>query len=116
MNILAYRGTGSGPYSVNQKMHETELRRCSNAHSTALRDLLTAWQDYAKAHENNCGAPIGQDGVLGDYWADLGFAIKRLLDGETGGWDCGSLAQNITEAIDAQGIPNDGYSVNRDQD
>ncbi len=33
------------------------------------------------------------------------------LDGETGGFDCGSLAQNITEVIQAQGFETDGYSL-----
>ena len=37
------------------------------------------------------GSPIGEDGVLGEYWAEWGKALRGLLNGDCGRLDCGSL-------------------------
>lgn len=78
----------------------------------AMIDMLTGWELYAAAHKERYESGIGEDYCLGEYWAEIGLGIKRLLDGETGGLDCGSLAHNITAAIRAEGFDTDGYVLN----
>lgn len=109
--ILLYRGNTSETYTINAKQHADALAHKNNDFGRALRKMLEGWEAYAVAHEKRYEGKIGDDGLLGDYWANVGLAIKRLLDGDTGGWDCGSLAQNITEAIEEQGIATDGYCL-----
>lgn len=103
-----------GQESANHAQHMGALSlHKTNDHGRALRRMLEGWEDYATAYRKAYGSPVGDDGVIGDYWAEVGLTIKRLLDGETGGLDCGSIASNITEMILAEGISTDGYSVKR---
>lgn len=119
MNVLDYHGnpnTPDGKESANHFHHRravTEHR--TNATGRALRKLLDGWQQYAQAHESRFEDTIGNDYVIGPYWADVGLAIKRLLDGDTGGIDAGSVAHNIVEMIHAQGIETDGYTRTGDK-
>lgn len=80
-------------------------------HGKALRRMLEGWEDYARAYRKRYECSIGDDGVIGDYWREVGLAIKKLLDGETGGLDCGSIAANITNMIEAEGLKTDGYKI-----
>ena len=73
--------------------------------------MLVGWEEYAASHKKWYESPIGDDHVLGPYWAETGLAMKRLLDGETGGLDCGSIGHNILAAIEAEGFKTDGYSL-----
>jgi hypothetical protein len=72
---------------------------------------------FAKAYHARYDDPVAKsetnqlDHVIGPYWANVGLAIKRLLDGDTGGLDCGSIARNITAAIEAEGFETDGYKL-----
>ena len=111
-SILDYRGprdTESQQRCVGLIHHEATIcGRMESPFSEALMDMLVAWEQYAQAHEHMYESRIGDDPIIGDYWADVGLSIKRLLDGNCGGLDCGSIAQNITEAIESQGIATDG--------
>jgi hypothetical protein len=112
--ILQYVGpttNSDGEVTVNASEHSRALAGHTNAHGRALIQLLKGWEAYAEAHRLQFDAGIGDDHVTGDYWAEIGLAIKRLLDCEAGGLDCGSIAANITAAIEAQGFKTDGYSV-----
>jgi hypothetical protein len=112
MNVLAYRGpttNSDGQETVNHSEHQKALR--GDGLARAMRDMLKGWQHYARSHKRRYETPIGEDYVLGRYWAETGLAIKRLLDGETGGFDCGSIAANITDMIEAEGFKTDGYSL-----
>lgn len=110
--VLAFVGpthNGAGQESVNAYHHRKVLEGDTNKVSAALVAMLKGWEGYADAHRTRYETGIGTDYVLGDYWAEMGLCIKRLLDGETGGLDCGSIAHNIIEAIRAEGFETDGY-------
>lgn len=111
--ILKFRGntlTSNGKECVNSYHHRKALEYHTNAHGRALRKMLEGWEAYAKAARDAYSEPgedpykLGDDHVLGPYWAEVGLAIKRLLDGEVGGWDCGSISGNILEAIEREGM------------
>lgn len=110
-NILRYRGPSTPTLCVNEAQHRNALAGRTTAHGRAMMKMLTGWQEYADAHAERFEGGIGQDYLFGPYWAEIGLAIKRLLDGEAGGLDCGSIAANILDAINAQGIENDGYTL-----
>lgn len=101
----------AGHESTNSYQHRlaVDALGCHSPFAKALADMLRGWERYAEAHQDRYGEHIGNDHIIGDYWAEVGLAIKRLLDGETGGLDCGSIAQNITNAIAEVGIQTDGY-------
>lgn len=103
-------GDGNITVSYSQHVAATQHGR-TNAHGRALIKLLAAWEEYADAHQDRFGDGIGDDYVLGPYWANVGLAIKRLLDGETGGLDCGSIDRRVSEQIEAAGFKTDGYSL-----
>ena len=109
MAILDYFGNPDDK-TVNASEHR-RARAHPGPFAREIAGMLTAWEAYAKAHKTRYESSIGDDYVMGEYWANVGLAIKRLLDGECGGLDCGSLARNITEAITAEGIETDGYNV-----
>jgi hypothetical protein len=67
-------------------------------------NLLKEWAQYAEDHRKRYEAPIGEDGVMGQYWTDLGHAIRHLLDGETGRLDCGTLFHFIYETMRENGV------------
>lgn len=102
---------GKPTESVNAYQHRKALDGHTNEFGRALRKMLEGWEAYANASQERYECTIGEDHVMGEYWANVGFAIKRLLDGDVGGFDCGSLAANITGAIEAQGFKTDGYSL-----
>lgn len=115
MAILDYRGSAKYPYVVNAQEHRNALAGKTNDFGRALMQMLKGWEAYAQAHQARYEVGIGDDGVMGVYWAETGLAIKRLLDGDVGGLDCGSIGQNITEAIEAQGFVTDGYTLTDDE-
>jgi hypothetical protein len=119
MSVLDYRGperNSSGQVTVSAMEHSKARYGGGNKHSQAIREMLLGWALYAEAHEARFESGIGEDYVLGPYWANVGLAIKRLLDGETGGFDCGSLDHNITAMIEAQGFKTDGYELIESKD
>lgn len=66
---------------------------------SAIVKMLAAWSRYAKDHKARFDSPIGDDGVLGDYWKDAGLAIRGLLNGEMGQLDCGTLDAYILDTL-----------------
>lgn len=111
MQYFGSRENADGHTTVNAAQHSAALLGKTNDFGRALRKMLEGWEAYAAAHEARYEDSIGKDYVIGEYWANVGLSIKRLLDGETGGFDCGSLAANITGAIETQGFKTDGYSL-----
>jgi len=109
--ILDYHGPttdGDGRETVNAAQHRgAAYEGRTNAQGRALAQMLRGWEAYAEAYQDTYDGQIGEDGVIGPYWAHVGLAIKRLLDGDTGGLDAGSIAANILVAIQEQGIPTD---------
>jgi hypothetical protein len=114
INVLDYVGPHCNSYgkiTVSASQHINALAGKTNDFGRSLIKMLDGWQDYAKSHEVRYESPIGDDYVIGVYWAELGLAIKRLLDGETGGLDCGSISHNVLALLSEQGFKNDGYSL-----
>jgi len=73
----------------------------------ALVNMLRGWLEYAERHAAYYGTPVGDDGVLGPYWADIGQGIRRLLDGPVGRLDCGTIESIITGEMRAEGFDPD---------
>lgn len=109
-DVLAYRGPMPSN-CVNAAEHSKAYCGRTNDMGSALAAMLVGWEAYAKAHADSFDSKIGDDGVMGNAWAEAGLAMKRLLDGELGGFDGSSLAQNITEIIEENGLETDGYSI-----
>lgn len=119
--ILQYVGpthNSTGEETVNHSQHVAAVDRGrTNAQGRALIQMLKGWEAYQTAYHatyDDAQATPEQnemDAVIGRYWAETGLAIKRLLDGETGGLDCHSIASNITAAVVAEGFETDGYSL-----
>jgi hypothetical protein len=53
--------------------------------------LYRALISYAAQHERRYESRIGEDFVLGPAWLAIARNLLRLLDGETGRLDCGTL-------------------------
>ena len=102
-SILNYRGPG-GSFTVAEHEHENALRNKTNAHGRALMEMLVGWAKYAEAHRKQCESGIGEDGVLGAEWEAIGLSLIGLLNGETGGLDCGSIDGNVRELLKAEGF------------
>lgn len=73
----------------------------------SIRDLVGGWESYAMAHRDRYGSVIGEDYILGDAWRDVGLALHRLLDGETGRFDCGTLDQLLGAIAETHGMTLD---------
>lgn len=69
--------------------------------------LLRAWREYQTAHAKRYETGIGNDYVLGVEWENIGRAIIRLLNGETGRLDCGTLDGDIRRILADEGFCND---------
>lgn len=65
----------------------------------AIVNALWAWLTYADAHAKMFDAKIGDDYVLGVAWIAWGKAIRALLNGETGGLDCGTLDAILVDTL-----------------
>jgi hypothetical protein len=75
-----------------------------NPFESPMVNMLKSWAQYAEDHRKRYEAPIGEDGVIGQYWTDLGHSLRRLLDGETGRLDCGTLFHFIYETMRENGV------------
>lgn len=115
MSVLDYQGNplnNLNQLTINAADHGRAIRQKGiNPIGTALIDMLQGWENYAIAHKKRYESPIGNDYVLGEYWAETGLAIKRLLDGETGGLDSGSISANIIKIIEQENFVTDGYNL-----
>lgn len=71
---------------------------------TAILVMLRGLRWYAEAHSKRYESPIGDDGVLGESWAQGLRALRGLLNGETGRFDCGTLDSEICALAKAHGV------------
>ncbi len=105
--VLAFRGptnAGSGGLSVAFSSHIQAVSSQADGFGMAVKQMLIGWEAYAEAHRKRYGSGIGEDGVLGDHWERIGLELIGLLNGETGGLDCGSIDGNIREMLRAEGF------------
>lgn len=70
----------------------------------AIVKMLRAWIDYAHSHKARFESEIGQDGVLGPAWSDVGKSMLTLLNGDLGRLDGGTLDQIIRDNLTEQGL------------
>ncbi len=67
-------------------------------------DALRSWIDYALSHRQNYKTSIGDDGVLGEYWLQIGLGVRGLLNGDCGRLDCGTLDEIIVDNLNTAGF------------
>jgi hypothetical protein len=70
----------------------------------AIVGLIRSAAAYADQHQRRFESRIGEDGCLGEYWADIVRGIRGLLNGECGRLDCGTLDCLILDMLHAEGI------------
>jgi hypothetical protein len=87
-----------------QNRHNAAVEHPAAGFERAIITMLRGWLEYAEVHHAQYESLIGDDGVLGDEWRDLGKAIHGLLDGMTGRLDCGTLSTLIHDTLKANGI------------
>lgn len=66
--------------------------------------IVTELARYADWHESHYGTPVGDDGVLGDAWLDAIKAMRRLLDGDLGQLDAGTIDTLLADMAVAAGF------------
>ena len=105
--ILDWQGphtNSDGKECANHYHHRHALvGKSSEAHGESLRRMLEGWELYAHEYKDRYGDQIGDDSYLGEEWETLGKRLLRLLCGETGGFDCGSLDRNIRRILTENG-------------
>ncbi len=89
-----------------QQRHREALRYPTTAEQPII-NMLAGWVGYATAHASRYQSSIGDDGVLGPAWAEVGSAIRRLLNGDCGRLDCGTLDHIISENLTRCGFDPD---------
>lgn len=70
----------------------------------AIVGLMQAAANYADLHLASYGSKIGDDGVLGEHWADIVRGILGLLNGDCGRLDCGTLDGTLRDMLAAEGF------------
>lgn len=66
--------------------------------------LLQAWNDYAIEYKRHYDGTIGEDGVLGPAWQDIGTSIRTMLNGELKRLDGGTLDAYILDTLAENGV------------
>ena len=105
-NILKFKGptrNESGQLTVAAHEHCRAILT-PGGFSGAIGDLLTGLALYADTYRDRYHSPVGHDGVLGPAWEQIALGIRALLNGETGGLDCGSLDSNILDLLKENGV------------
>lgn len=72
------------------KRHERAMT-VPRSFERSLRALIDGLMSYAVDHEARYGSKLGEDGVLGEAWADALRGVRGLLNGELGDLDGGLL-------------------------
>jgi hypothetical protein len=93
---VAYHEHRLAGHRWNSGAHEPSTAR-------AMGKMLDGWEEYAAAHYSRFGSPLGEDYFLGEQWAEIGRALRALLNGEVGGWDCGTLDGNLLDCATENG-------------
>ncbi len=95
------------PNDTGWQTRHAQALRAPRDHEREIIALIEAWAQYADRHAERYEAGIGKDGYLGDHWHDLGRSIHKLLDGETGRLDCGTLSSFIHNTLRAEGFADE---------
>ena len=84
--------------------HDTSIISPDSTFEQPIVAMLQGWAKYAEDHKARYESNIGDDGVLGDPWKEIGLGILYLLDGETGRLDCGTLNAFILDTLNENGV------------
>lgn len=76
----------------------------TNSLDTVVAMMLETWKLYAEFYQSRFESKIGDDGVLGECWKDIGLGIRGLLNGELGRLDAGTLDAFILDTLREHGI------------
>ena len=87
--------------------HGHSRKETTDRHERAIRSMLKGWAGYADAAKARFESPIGEDYVLGPPWEAMGKTIIALLDGITGGLDCGDVDSFIRQCLTEEGFDGD---------
>ena len=82
-----------------QARHRSAVACPRDGFECAYGEMLRGWLRYADAHQERYASPIGQDGVLGPCWAQIGAGLRGLLNGEHGRLDAGTLDSILVRAL-----------------
>lgn len=96
LNIVGVTAT----YAVK---HNDAVRR-QNGLEAPIVGMFNALQAHASAHHALYGSHIGEDGVLGEHWADMLRGLRGLLNGECGRLDCGTVDAAILQLAAEHGV------------
>ena len=69
--------------------------------------MVSALGDYRVEHEARYGSKIGEDHFMGKLYLDLARTIIKLLNGEIGRLDGGSVEQLVRRQLGAAGFTED---------
>src|SRR5688572_26838445 len=89
-----------GPNDTGWQDRHTSAIAITNLIVRPVVTLLTGWVEYADQHKAAYDAGIGQDGFLGPAWAELGSNIRRLLNGELGRLDGGTIDSFLCRTLE----------------
>lgn len=94
--------------------HNEARRLPATGYERALVHMLNGWKTYADAARADLSEKgeepfvMADDGVLGEHWADMGRALRGLLNGEMGRLDGGRLSSEISQTFEAEGFTSEG--------
>jgi hypothetical protein len=88
-----------------QDRHNAAMDNPRPGFEYAIVSMLRGWMEYAETTRHEYDSLVGNDGVIGEYWADLGKALYGLLNGSCGSRiDCGTLSSAIHNIMRVNGI------------
>ena len=96
-----FKGSGWG------KRHVSAWVMPRKAYEASIVAIVTALATYADAHREAYDAPLGEDAILGEAWANMVRSARVLLNGECGRLDCGTLDGLLLGMLEAEGLESD---------
>lgn len=92
---------------LQQDLADTPIQR----REVCIRKMIVGWAQLGESHQDMYGAPIGQDAYCCEHFAQMGHALRDMLNGETGAYDCGTLDRLIVMIANVCGVDLDESSA-----
>ena len=97
------------PYEHWKRQHQAAFRNPRGI-ERGLLQLIQGMSDYAAAyHTEYPDSTLGDDGILGEGFADIVRGTLTLLNGSLGRLDGGSLDASIREIAAGAGLAESDY-------
>lgn len=90
-----------------QTRHFSAITAPKSEFEKAFVEMLSGWLRYADSHAQQYESRIGEDGVLGVYWAQIGAGLRGLLNGELDRFDGGTLDSVLVGTLEEQDFDPD---------